>query len=298
VPVGAGPDALGLLLVARHVGRPRWTESESRAALDVAHDLGRAVLTTRAHQRERELIAQLQRLDVYRAELLATVSHELKNPLGVIVGHVEMMEALPDLPAAARTSLRAMTRSAGRLSTVVDDLLLLSRMGDPDTPLERVPVDLAALLAEVADDEQPLAAQTGVTVRTAYDDGPDGAPDDDTGGRHVVAGDPEELRRLLSNLASNAVKYSRERGTVELSLTRDGAAVVVTVSDDGLGISADDQQQLFTEFFRSTNPQALRRPGTGLGLAIVARIVARHGGRVAVDSELGRGTTFTVTLPA
>ncbi len=285
VPLGAGPDPLGLMVVARDLGRARWTENDGLAALDVAHDLGRAVLQTRAHEREQELIAELQRLDRYRAELVATVSHELKNPLGVIMGHVEMIDSLPDLPAAARTSLAAMTRGADRLSVVVDDLLLLSRMGNPDTPLERVAVDLAALLEETVADEGHQAAAADVTIRVS-------APPVE------VAGDPEELRRLLANLVSNAVKYSLEGGTVSVSLEQHGPDVVLTVADEGLGISEADQVRLFTEFFRSTNPAALQRPGTGLGLAIVARIVARHGGRIDLSSALDEGTTVTVGLPA
>ena len=285
VPIGAGPDPLGLMLLARDLGRARWTENDGWAALDVAHDLGRAILQNRAHEREQELIAELQRLDSYRAELVATVSHELKNPLGVIMGHVEMIESLPDLPAAARHSVAAMTRGADRLSTVVDDLLMLSRMGNPDTPLERVPVDLAALVEEAATDESHAAASAGVTIRVAAYDA-------------EVAGDPEELRRLVANLVSNAVKYSVAGGSVSVSTERRGDDVVLAVADEGLGISAEDQRRLFTEFFRSTNPAALQRPGTGLGLAIVARIVARHGGRIDLDSRLGRGTTVTATLPA
>ncbi len=290
VPVGAGHEPMGLLLVVRDA-RDRWTEVESNAALGLGHDLGRALLSTRSHEREQQLIQELQRLDDYRRELIETVAHELKNPLGVISGHVEMLELLEDLPGAAAPSLRAMERSAARLSSVVDDLLLLSRMGNPDTPLVRVPVDLAALLAEVAEDEAHHAGQRGITLRVdtgpaAYDGGTE------------VPGDAEELRRLCSNLVSNAVKYSRDGGRVDLNLAPDAdGSVVLTVADDGLGISEADLAQLFTEFFRSTNPEALQRPGTGLGLAIVERIVERHGARISVTSELDRGTTFTVALP-
>ena len=285
-PVGAGPEALGMLVVARELGGARWTESESSAALDIGHDLGRAILNTRAHDRELQLIEELRRLDQYRAELIATVSHELKNPLGVIVGHVEMLESIPDLPKTATASVRALGRSAARLTSVVDDLLLLSRMGTTDTSLPRLPVDLAAVLTEVVEDEALRAVQREVTIRRpAYD-----AP-------LVVPGDPDLLFRLCANLVNNAVKYSEPGGTVDLRLHHVDGRVVFTCTDDGLGISDADQEQLFSEFFRSTNPKALQRPGTGLGLAIVARIVSRHGGRIDVASTLGSGTTFTVTLP-
>jgi len=285
-PVGAGAEPLGMLVIARELGGARWTESESHAALDIGHDLGRAILNTRAHERELELIAELRRLGQYRAELISTVSHELKNPLGVILGHVEMLQLLPDLPDPATASIRALGRSALRLTSVMDDLLLLSRMGNSDTPLVRLPVDLAAVLREVTEDELVRATSQEVTLRTAgYDDA------------LVVSGDPELLVRLCANMVNNAVKYSRSGGTVDLSLVQVDDHVVFTCTDDGLGISEDDQAHLFNEFFRSTNPEALGRPGTGLGLAIVARIVTRHDGRIEVESELGSGTTFRVTLP-
>jgi signal transduction histidine kinase len=102
----------------------------------------------------------------------------------------------------------------------------------------------------------------------------------------------------VGNLVSNAVKYTGAGGTVGVSATRRGGSVVLRVADDGLGISEADQVGLFRAFFRSTNPDALREPGTGLGLAIAATVVERHGGRVDVESALGAGTTFTVTLPA
>lgn len=284
VPVGAGHEAMGMLVVVRDA-RDRWTESESAAALGVGHDLGRALLSTRAHERELQLIAELQRLDDYRRQLIATVAHELKNPLGVIVGHVELLEQLPDVPSVAAPSLRALGRSSARLEVMVRDLLLLSRIGNPDTPLERVPVDLGEILATVIEDELLLAGANHVEIHQDADDDV------------VVAGDPEELRQLLANLVGNAVKYSHAAGVVDLTLRREGGHAVFTCSDHGLGVSTGDRSHLFDEFFRSLDPVARKRPGTGLGLAIVARVAARHDGRVDIESELGGGSTFTVTLP-
>ena len=286
VPVGAGHEPIGVLVVVREGEGVRWTGSESAAALGVGHDLGRALLSTRAHERERRLIEELQRLDEYRRQLIATVSHELRNPLGVIAGHVEMLESVPGLPPAAETSLRALGRGSARLTAVVDDLLLLSQTSSPANSMVRVPVALDAVLADVTEDEAIRADQLGVELRTLP-----------AVGRPVVPGVREELRGLLVNLVSNAVKYSRAGGIVELSLEANAGDVVFTCVDTGIGISAEDRRHLFTEFFRSTNPEALQRPGTGLGLAIAAQIVTRHGGRIDVDSELGTGTTFRVTLP-
>ncbi|HEX6148662.1 sensor histidine kinase [Nocardioides sp.] len=288
VPIGAGPEALGMFVLARSVGGARWTESESWAALGIAHDLGRALLSTRARDRELELIAELRRLDAYRSELIRTVSHELKNPLGVIVGHVEMLESLSGMPEQAATSLRALGRSSARLTSVVEDLLLLSRIGNPETPLDRHPVALTPIVDDVLEDEAVHARQVGVALSP---------PTYNAAGPLTVPGDAKELLRLVANLVNNAIKYSRPGGRVSVALERVGGAVVFTCCDDGIGISEDDRHQLFNEFFRSTNPDALERPGTGLGLAIVARIASRHGGRIDVDSTLGEGTAFRVTLP-
>lgn len=287
VPVGAGHEPTGVLVVVRDGKADRWTESESQAALGVGHDLGRALLSTRAHEREQHLIEQLQRLDEYRQQLLATVSHELKNPLGVIVGHVEMLESVPDLPSTAATSVSALGRGTSRLTSLVENLLLLSRISNLDSPVACMPVDLCSVLDQVIEDESLRAKRQGVTLRSSP---PDGSTS--------VSGDPEELRQLMSNLVSNAVKYSRLGGSVDLCLAARGDEVVFTCADDGLGISDQDQEHLFTEFFRSTNAEALQRPGTGLGLAIVSRIVSRHGGRTEIETRLGQGTTFRVALPA
>ena len=217
------------------------------------HDLGRALLSTRAHELSSSSSMSCSGLGEYRRQLIATVAHELKNPLGVIVGHVEMLEAVPGLPKAAGTSLGALGRGASRLISVVDDLLLLSRMqlGQPGRGAAGRP---RAVLTEVTEDESLLASQQGVTLRIAH------------GGVLTVAEEPEELRRVLANLVSNAVKYSRTEDTVDLSVQR-REEVVFTCADEGLGISEEDRTQLFTEVFRSTNLEALQRPGTGLGLA-------------------------------
>lgn len=286
VPVGAGHEAMGVLVVVRDGLAERWTASESQAALGVGHDLGRALLSTRAHEREQQLIDQLQRLDEYRQELIATVSHELKNPLGMIVGHVELLQDVAGLPTAAATSLDALGRGTSRLTSLVDDLLLLSRISNVHSPMSDAPVDLCAVLIEVAEDESLRARQQGVTLRIAT-----------RAGSSSVPGEHEELRQVIANVVSNAVKYSRSEGTVTVSLEDHGEEVAFVCVDNGLGISQEDQRQLFTEFYRSTNPEALRRPGTGLGLAIVSRIVTRHGGRTEVESSLGKGTTFRVVLP-
>ena len=286
-PLGAGTECLGNMVLTRDAGRPDWTEVEMSAALDLGHDLGRAILNARTFEREHELVQELRALDTYKSQLIATVSHELKNPLTSIVGHLEMLEQVPDLDPLALASVAAMDRASGRLSRVINDLLLLSRVDDPTTPVVALPVDMHAVLEDVLDVNAVSARNKELTIHVAAPDGP-----------VFALGDHDELDRVCANLVSNAVKYTPPGRSITVTLDRMGDRVLLACADEGIGISREDQDQLFREFFRSANPEAYSQPGTGLGLAIVQRIVHRHDGRITVDSEFGKGSTFTVDLPA
>ncbi|HEU5454361.1 MAG TPA: HAMP domain-containing sensor histidine kinase [Nocardioides sp.] len=286
-PLGAGTECLGNMVLTRDAGLPDWTEVEMSAALDLGHDLGRAILNARTFEREHELVQELRALDIYKSQLIATVSHELKNPLTSIVGHLEMLEQVPDLDPLALASVAAMDRASGRLSRVINDLLLLSRVDDPTTPVVAVPVDLHAVLEDVLDVNAVSARNKELAIRVVAPEGP-----------VLALGDHDELDRVCANLVSNAIKYTPPGRSITVTLDRMGDRVLLSCEDEGIGISPADQDQLFSEFFRSANPEAYSQPGTGLGLAIVQRIVHRHDGRITVDSELGKGSTFTVDLPA
>ena len=286
VPVGDRSNLLGTMTIIRPPDGPRWTESESAAALDAGRDLGHAFCNARAFEREQRVNLELRRLGAYRTELISTLSHELRNPIGVIQGHLEMLNERSDLDAVVHRSLSAITRSAERLDALSRDLLALRVLDDPDHPVRHARVDLLDVVREVVDLAQVDAARAGVTLEV-------GGPHD----RVEVLGDRDELSQVVTNLASNALKYSDPGGLVRLEVVRQGDQIVLACVDNGIGISAEDQDKLFREFFRSTNFDALRRPGNGLGLSIVQRIVARHGGTIRVDSKLGEGTTFSVVLP-
>lgn len=286
VPIGAGHECLGNLVLTRPRRASDWTETEAAAALEIGRDLGGAILNVRAYEREHRLVKELQALDTYKSQLIATVSHELKNPLTSVLGHLEILESV-DLPKPVRTSLNAMERGARRLGRVVDDLLLLSKVADPDNPVVARPVDLRTIVDDVVDLTAVEAERRHLAVFV-----------DAHADRVLAMGDAGELDRVVSNLVSNALKYTPEGGHITVSVGRRGDEVELVCTDEGLGISADDQRQLFTEFFRSSNPVAVAQPGTGLGLAIVSRIVERHHGRIEVESELGKGSTFRVHLPA
>lgn len=287
IPLGAGKECLGNLVLTRHGDARRdWSDVEQRVALDIGHDLGRALLNARSFERERRLVEELRELDSYKSRLIATLAHELKNPLTAILGHAEMLEASPELTGSARNSVSAVERGAARMQRLIEDLLVLARAGDPHAPFSPTPVDLHAAVLEAVD-------LLRVTINRKELEVVVDAPDDSL----KVLGEADGIERILSNLVGNAAKYTPEGGRIDIRLTPLSRHVRLEVSDTGIGISPRDQQQLFTEFFRSTNPAAVALPGTGLGLAIVQRIVERHEGRIHFSSALGKGTTFTVVLP-
>lgn len=288
VPLGAGPECLGSIVLMRSDATRPWSEVETAALLDIGHDLGRAALNARTFEHEHELVQELQALDTYKSQLIATVSHELKSPLTTVYGHLEMLESetLPIAPAA-RVSLDAIARASRRMSRVIEDLLLLRKVGETAKPLVPTAVDLVELVHDAV-------AMTALSAKAKHL-----RLDLDLPSSVVPAlGESDELDKVVLNVLSNAVKYTPDGRGVHVAVRADGDRVSLTVADEGIGISEADQQQLFTEFFRSTNPEAVAQPGTGLGLAIVQRIVQRHGGEVTVTSALGEGSTFVITLPA
>jgi signal transduction histidine kinase len=280
-PVAVGRELLGYLLLARDVSVSAWTQDQQEAVMEVGRALGRVVLNARLYERERHLVGELQELDRYKGELIATISHELKTPLTSIIGHIELLEDLN----TGIGSVEAISRNAERLNRLVQNLLNYSQIQDKRETVRRT-VDLRKL-AENSLDLMAMQAEQGRVTMTL----------DVSAEPVLVTADPDELGKVIDNLVSNAVKYSRPEGTVHLEVSSDGSSACVLCADNGLGISAADQVHLFSAFHRSSNPEALSIPGTGLGLAISRRIAQMHGGEIIVASELGKGSTFRLRVP-
>ncbi|GAB2775735.1 hypothetical protein GCM10027020_31200 [Nocardioides salsibiostraticola] len=288
IPLGAGEDCLGMVVLHRRDGSG-WTTVETEEALDVGHDLGRALLNAHNYEGELAQVRRLQAMDTYKSQLISTVSHELRTPLTSIVGNLEILQELisdADLDPMLARAAAATDRGAQRLGAIVEDLLLLSRVTDPNASMSRERVDLGEIVADVLALHSTTARQQGIEVVVASASEP-----------VILLGVASELDRVVVNLVSNAVKYSPSGSTVRVSMENIGKEAVLVVADDGYGISQADQKKLFREFFRSNNPKTIQVRGTGLGLAIVQRIVDRHGGRIELSSQLGVGSEFRVYLP-
>jgi two-component system, OmpR family, phosphate regulon sensor histidine kinase PhoR len=229
-------------------------------------------------------ITQRRRLEVLRRDFVANASHELKTPVAAVRALAEtLLTALPDDPEAGRRFAERIGREAERLDALARDLLDLSRVERGTLDVE--PVDLVGLAKEVAGGYADLAEERRVRLRTELQP-------------YVsVRGDRAQLGLLLSNLLDNALRHTPARGSVCVRLDTVEGRAVIQVNDTGEGIPAQELSRVFERFYRVDKARARRTGGTGLGLAIVRHVAEAHGGAVRVDSELGRGSTFTVTLP-
>lgn len=244
-------------------------------------------------QANRRLSAQwlrLQRANGFKNEILGTVAHDLKNPLGVILGRTEMLKELISTGASEAGVVAQVDHirdATKRLTTMVDHLISDAMADAFDITIRREPVDVATLVKEVAEANQPLAVNKQQTISVT-------APPN-----IVTMCDIDRIREAIDNLISNAIKYSPIGGRIDVTVTHEGSDTIVRVSDEGAGLSPEDLGRLFGRFQRLSAKPTAGESSTGLGLSIVKRIIDMHGGEVTADSDgPGRGSTFTMTLPA
>jgi signal transduction histidine kinase len=244
-------------------------------------------------QANRRLSAQwlrLQRANGFKNEILGTVAHDLKNPLGVILGRTEMLTELIATGASKDgvTSQVEHIRDAAKRLTAMVDHLISDAMADAfDITIRREAVDIAALVNEVTEANQPLAHNKQQIITVS------GPPN------RMTMCDADRIREAIDNLVSNAIKYSPLGGRISVEVTSDGGNAAISVTDQGAGLSPEDLGRLFGRFQRLSAKPTAGESSTGLGLSIVKRIIDMHGGDVTARSDgPGLGSTFTITLPA
>jgi signal transduction histidine kinase len=304
--IGIGASAALIILfgvfLARSIGRPvravasgasRLAAGEwsLRLPLQGPGEIGELTqafneMAERIEQNHAELEAQnteLRESERMKTELVSIVSHELRTPLASVLGFTALLLKREFDPPIRRHYLGIVDAQARRLAALLEDFLDVQRIEHEGLELATERVDLAALLDEQAE----LYAEQSPkhTVEVALEERP-----------LPVRGDPDRLAQVVGNLLSNAIKYSPEGGTVRLAAERSGAGVRVIVRDEGLGIPEDQQERIFTKFFRG-DAGATGITGTGLGLAVSREIVEAHGGSIGFDSDPATGSTFWVELP-
>jgi signal transduction histidine kinase len=285
-PLLVGARAIGALSLVRRE-EDAFTEEDVELVSLLGRLAGTAVQNIRSYEAERQTVEELRRLSALRADFVSLVSHELRSPMAAVIGAARtLQERWRVLTAAQRESFLALIADeTNRLAGLVGDVLDTSRIeagtfsyrfGDVD--LRRLVEDAVAVAAIAQDEVRVVPAVSGRLP--------------------PVRGDRERLRQVLGNLIDNAVKYSPEGGTVEVSAALDDGTVRISVSDAGPGISYDQQRLIFEKFGRADVAGGGSKPGTGLGLFIARSIAEAHGGSLEVSSRPEAGATFTLTLPA
>jgi heavy metal sensor kinase len=292
----AGPAALAATAVggwwlARKALLPveRMTSQAGQIGIDRLHDrvavppakdeIAHLAVTLNA------MLDRLERGVKDKHRLIADASHELRTPLAVMRSELDVSLWTDELPGDARAVLESAREEVDRMSRTVDNLLTLAQVDEGRLELLPARVDLHEAIESAVRPLRPLAAAKRVRIVV------DGEP-------YEVQADPQRIHQALTNLVENAIKFSPPDGEVRIAAWRGGEEVGVTVRDQGPGIPADAQAHVFDRFYRVDRARSREVGGSGLGLAICDEVAGAHGGRVWLDSEEGRGSSFTLALPA
>jgi signal transduction histidine kinase len=247
-----------------------------------------AIQNARLFREIEEKSAELEVANRHKSEFLANMSHELRTPLNAVIGFSEVLidRLFGELNAKQDEYLQDILSSGRHLLSLINDILDLSKIEAGRMELELGPFELPVALDNALTLVRERASRHGISLRVSAD--PEIV--------EIVA-DERKVKQVLVNLLSNAVKFTPEGGQVTVSLIRANGAVEIAVSDTGIGIAAEDQDAIFEEFRQVGSDYTRKREGTGLGLPLAKRFVELHGGRIWVKSEVGKGSTFTFSIP-
>jgi two-component system sensor histidine kinase SenX3 len=228
---------------------------------------------------------EITRTEEIRNDFVANVSHELKTPVGAISLLAEALEASADDETAVRRFAKRMHKESARLAALVQDIIELSRLQGANVAQQGHPVDVNAVITEAVDRSQLPAESKNIEIAI--------------GGRvnATVFGDKDLLVTALRNLIDNAIRYSPDNTRVGIGVKAKEGLISVSVTDQGDGISPEDQERVFERFYRVDSARSRHTGGTGLGLSIVKHVISNHGGEVTLWSQPGQGSTFTLRLP-
>ena len=259
--------------------------------LSTAEDITERVRAQRtieaALQTERRAVAHLTEIDRTKDAFVSSVSHELRTPITNIVGYLELLldGAYGETTVPQNAALSRIDSNSHRLLELIDNLLTLSSLESLDVQMAKQPVDLREVIFRSSEKVNPDASERGHHLDVDV-------PSDPV----VVLGDEEHLERMVSNLATNAVKFTPDGGRITLRVRAEGPTYAIDVQDTGVGIPEEERSLLFNRFYRTTHAQSEAINGSGLGLSIARSIAQLHGARISARSTPGQGSTFTVTF--
>ena len=231
-----------------------------------------------------DMIERLDKSFSSQQEFIQDISHELRTPLTILKGELEVTLKALRSPEEYEEVLTSSLEEIGKMSRVIEDLLVLARFDNNQAALEIRRVDLGGILSRVADDMKVLAEQKDIGTSLSRQD------------NLILDGDEDQLRRLFVNIIDNAIKYTSRKGKIIITANKDGGHAKIVISDTGIGISADELPYIFDRFYQVAKSHRANR-GFGLGLSIAKSIVESHRGTILAESQPGQGTTFIVSLP-
>ena len=279
---------LGTLCVLDDKPRPQGlSEQEQFVLATLAHQIMSQIELRKAMTEQEALIAALRQADQRKDEFLAMLAHELRNPLAPIVSAATMLSNFNLDPAMVQRASEIVARQAGHMTSLIDDLLDVSRVTRGKVELELRELEFKDVIADAVEQVRPLIEKH--RHRLTVDLPP---------ARAIVVGDRKRLVQVMTNLLSNAAKYTLEGGHIEVRLTTDGGALAVDIRDDGIGMAPDLIASAFDLFAQGARGLDRSQGGLGIGLALVRSLLKLHGGAVSASSEgPGQGSTFHVSLP-
>jgi len=279
---------LGTLCVLDDKPRPQGlSEQEQFVLATLAHQVMSQIELRKAMTEQEALIAALRQADQRKDEFLAMLAHELRNPLAPIVSAATMLSNFNLDPAMVQRASEIVARQAGHMTSLIDDLLDVSRVTRGKVELELRELEFKDVIADAVEQVRPLIEKH--RHRLTVDLPP---------ARAIVVGDRKRLVQVMTNLLSNAAKYTLEGGHIEVRLTTDGGALAVDIRDDGIGMSPDLIASAFDLFAQGARGLDRSQGGLGIGLALVRSLLKLHGGVVSASSQgPGQGSTFHVSLP-
>ncbi len=284
VPLAILGESIGVMGVATSAA-DRFSPNNMELLTGIAREIAIAVRNAQLYE-DASSAKSLRELDSMRTDFLANVSHELRTPLAVIKGSANSLlqpDVIFDEPTR-QYFLQSIDKDADTLTRLVDDLLMMSRLEAEALEVRKTPYKLTEVVESIKDRLDNLTARHNLSLNI-----PDEIP--------LVNIDDVRISQVLTNLVENSVKFSEENTTISIEARANGEEVIVNVADQGTGIPSELHQRIFDRFFQGNGRKSGRRKGTGLGLAICRGIVEAHGGRIWVESEPGKGTKFSFSLP-
>jgi signal transduction histidine kinase len=286
-PLIAGQETIGMLTLlpkADGLTTPLLDDDSERLLGTLANQAAIVIKNAQLFEATQLAYEELRQLDDLKTKFINIAAHELRTPLGAMLGYASFVQKRA--PSKLHSAARFLVASTLRMRTMVDAMLAIQRLDAGTTFLQASTVDVRDIIKKSVTDFQPIAdlEKHALTVNL-----PDKLP--------PIEVDTEKVSLILSNLLSNAIKFTPEGGLIEVSAQDYIKGILISVRDNGVGISAEDQKQIFERFYQVRAEHIAGHGGIGIGLTIVKHLVELHEGQVWVESEVGKGSTFSFTLP-